>query len=145
MIPVATTSAAPRIGVLINNYNNGPWLRACVDSVLAQTRPADEIVVYDDGSTDDSVAVLRSYGDRIRLLEGVHDFVRPGMHSQGHAVAAAFAASNGALATRAFIEAPAARGVAAAERGLVGQLASLFLNGGIVTGSNAALAFAGLP
>ncbi len=85
----------PSISVLINNYNNGPWLRACVDSVLAQTRPADEIIVYDDGSTDDSLAILRSYGDRIRLIEGIHDFGRPGMHSQGHAMAAAFAASTG--------------------------------------------------
>ncbi|MEY4489436.1 MAG: hypothetical protein RIQ79_1944 [Verrucomicrobiota bacterium] len=83
----------PRVGVLINNYNNGPWLRACVDSVLAQTRPADEVIVYDDGSSDDSLAILQSYGDRITLLAGAHDFTRSGIASQTHAVAGAFAAS----------------------------------------------------
>jgi glycosyltransferase involved in cell wall biosynthesis len=93
MNPAAIPSAGPRIGVLINNYNNGPWLRACVDSVLAQTRPPDEIIVYDDGSTDDSLAILRSYGDRLRLIEGVHDQSRPGIVSQGAALAGAFAAS----------------------------------------------------
>jgi hypothetical protein len=49
MNPAAIPSAGPRIGVLINNYNNGPWLRACVDSVLAQTRPPDEIIVCTGG------------------------------------------------------------------------------------------------
>ena len=93
MIPVATTSAAPRIGVLINNYNNGPWLRACVDSALAQSRPPDEVIVYDDGSTDDSLAILRAYGDRIRLIEGVHQHSRHAFASQFAAVCAAFAAS----------------------------------------------------
>ena len=82
-----------RVAVLINNYNNGPWLRACVDSALAQSRPPDEVVVYDDGSTDDSVEILRSYGDRIRLIEGVHQHSRHGFASQFAAVCAAFAAS----------------------------------------------------
>jgi glycosyltransferase involved in cell wall biosynthesis len=93
MIPVATTSAAPRIGVLINNYNNGPWLRACVDSALAQSRPPDEVIVYDDGSTDDSLAILRAYGDRIRLIEGVHVDARHAFASQFAGIRAAFAAS----------------------------------------------------
>ncbi len=82
-----------RVAILINNYNNGPWVRACVDSALDQTRPADEIIVYDDGSTDDSPAILRSYGDRIRLIEGIHDHSRSGRASAAHAIAAAFAAS----------------------------------------------------
>ena len=82
-----------RVGVLINNYNNGPWLRACVDSVLGQTRPPDEIIVYDDGSTDDSLAILRSYGDRLRLIAGVHDHSLPGRACQGAALHHAFAAS----------------------------------------------------
>lgn len=83
----------PVIGVLINNYNNGPWIRACIDSVLAQTRPADEIIVYDDGSTDDSISILRSYGDRIRLIEGVHDHSLHGRTCQARAIYAAFSAS----------------------------------------------------
>ena len=85
----------PRVGVLINNYNNGPWLRVAVDSVLAQNRPVDEIIVYDDGSTDDSLSILRTYGDPILLIKGIHDFGRPGIVSQGAALAGAFAVSRG--------------------------------------------------
>lgn len=43
-------------------------LRECVDSVLAQTRAIDQIMVVNDGSTDDTEAVVRSYGDRIVLI-----------------------------------------------------------------------------
>ncbi len=82
-----------RVGILINNYNNGRWLRECVDSALAQSRPVNEIIVYDDGSSDDSVAILRAYGERIKLIEGVHRHDRSGIASQAAAVAAAFSAS----------------------------------------------------
>jgi cellulose synthase/poly-beta-1,6-N-acetylglucosamine synthase-like glycosyltransferase len=81
------------VGILINNYNNGRWLRACVDSVLAQTRAADEVIVYDDGSTDDSVAILREYGARIHLIEGRHDHTRSGRASQAAGMLGAFVAS----------------------------------------------------
>lgn len=91
--PFTPPKNMPRVGVLINNYNNGPWLRAAVDSVLAQTRPADEIIAYDDGSTDDSIATLRGYGDRIRLIEGVHDDTRSGRASQAAALYHAFSTS----------------------------------------------------
>ncbi len=84
-----------KISVLINNYNNGPWLRQCVDSALTQTRPADEVIVYDDGSTDDSIALLRTYGDRIRLILGKHDDRLSPIQCAAAAVAKAFAASAG--------------------------------------------------
>ncbi|OAM89135.1 glycosyltransferase [Termitidicoccus mucosus] len=58
----------PTRSILINNHNYAPFLRACIDSALAQVRPGDEIVVYDDGSTDDSRAILASYGGRIRAV-----------------------------------------------------------------------------
>ena len=70
-----------------SNNNNGPWWRAGVDSVLARTRPADEIIVYDGGSTDDSLSIFRSYGNRIRLIEGLRDAIRPGTASQGAVIA----------------------------------------------------------
>jgi glycosyltransferase involved in cell wall biosynthesis len=81
------------VSILIDTYNNGPWLRACVDSALAQTHPADEVIVYDDGSSDDSLAILRSYGERITLIAGVHDSSRSGRSSQRAAIRAAFAKS----------------------------------------------------
>lgn len=55
----------PRLSVIINNYNYGRFLRQCIDSVLNQTVPADEVIVVDDGSTDESREVMESYGDRI--------------------------------------------------------------------------------
>jgi glycosyltransferase involved in cell wall biosynthesis len=85
----------PTASILINNYNNGPWLRDCVNSALAQTRPADEVIVYDDGSTDDSVAILRSYGGSIRLIEGVHDYTISGRENQKVAIHRAFLTSSG--------------------------------------------------
>jgi hypothetical protein len=41
-----------KFSVLINNHNYGPYLRECVESVLAQTRPPDEVIVVDNGSDD---------------------------------------------------------------------------------------------
>jgi len=79
--------------VFITNYNNGPWIGACVDSALAQTQLPDEIIVYDDGSTDDSLSILRTYGRRITLIEGIHDHTRTGRASAAAGQAACFAAS----------------------------------------------------
>ncbi|MBY5369118.1 MULTISPECIES: glycosyltransferase family 2 protein [Rhizobium] len=54
-----------KISVLINNYNYATYLRACIDSALEQDYPEFEVVVVDDGSTDDSRQILASYGERI--------------------------------------------------------------------------------
>jgi glycosyltransferase involved in cell wall biosynthesis len=56
------------ISVVINNYNYGRFLAEAIQSVLDHST-ADEVIVVDDGSTDDSVSVARRFGDRIRLVE----------------------------------------------------------------------------
>jgi glycosyltransferase involved in cell wall biosynthesis len=56
----------PLVSVLIPAFNAGPWIRAAIDSCLHQTYSPIEIVVVDDGSTDDTQETLRSYGGRIR-------------------------------------------------------------------------------
>jgi glycosyltransferase involved in cell wall biosynthesis len=59
----------PLISVIIPNYNYGRYLAQAIDSVLEQTYPHVEVIVVDDGSTDDSLNVLQSYGERIRWTQ----------------------------------------------------------------------------
>ena len=59
---------SPVVCVIIPAYNAAGFIRRAVDSVLAQTFQDFELLVVDDGSTDDTRTVLASYGDRIRLL-----------------------------------------------------------------------------
>lgn len=50
-----------RLAVVIPSYNHAHYIHLALDSVLAQTRPADRIIVIDDGSTDASLQVLEPY------------------------------------------------------------------------------------
>ena len=56
------------MSVVIPCHNAEKWVAEAVDSCLNQTYQPIEIIVVDDGSTDDSVRRLVSYGDRIRLV-----------------------------------------------------------------------------
>ncbi len=56
------------ISAIIPVQNGERYLAAAIDSVLAQTCPPDEVIVVDDGSTDGSSAVARSFGPPIRVL-----------------------------------------------------------------------------
>ena len=60
--------ASPLVSVIIPNHNYGRYLRQAVESALGQTYPHREVLVVDDGSDDDSEAVLRGYGGRIRWV-----------------------------------------------------------------------------
>jgi glycosyltransferase involved in cell wall biosynthesis len=62
------TAASIRISVVIPAYNRQRWLGRAIDSVLSQERPADEIIVVDDGSTDGTGQVASGYGKRIRYI-----------------------------------------------------------------------------
>lgn len=57
-----------QISVIIPAYNAESTIKRAIDSVLAQSRPADEIIVIDDGSTDGTAELVRSYGDVIRYF-----------------------------------------------------------------------------
>lgn len=62
-----------KISVLIPCYNEEKTIDACVDSILAQTRPPDEIIVVNDGSSDRSAEILKSFGRKIRLAHTPHN------------------------------------------------------------------------
>src|SRR5215212_5508344 len=56
---------SPLVSVIISNYNYGRFLREAVDSALNQTYSNVEVIVVDDGSTDNSREIIASYGDQI--------------------------------------------------------------------------------
>lgn len=56
------------VSVIISSYNYGHFLGATIESVLAQTRPAKEIIIIDDGSTDNSAEVAASFGERVKFV-----------------------------------------------------------------------------
>lgn len=58
------------ISILIPCYNAEKWIGTAVESALAQTYPHCEVVVVDDGSSDESIEVLKTFGDRIRWETG---------------------------------------------------------------------------
>ena len=63
----------PLVTVLVAVHNGGAALRASVDSILGQTFADFELVVVDDGSTDDTAGFLASVADsRLRVLSGPH-------------------------------------------------------------------------
>jgi glycosyltransferase involved in cell wall biosynthesis len=56
------------VSVIISNYNYGQFLNDAVDSALNQTYKPVEIIVVDDGSTDNSREIIKSYGNRITAI-----------------------------------------------------------------------------
>jgi glycosyltransferase involved in cell wall biosynthesis len=56
------------VTVLINNYNYQEYLRQAIDSAIAQDYQPIEIIVVDDGSTDNSRLIISQYGAKIRVV-----------------------------------------------------------------------------
>lgn len=61
--------SAPEIDVVILNYNYARFVGDAITSALAQTDPFQRIVVVNDGSTDDSLAVIGAFGDRVKIVD----------------------------------------------------------------------------
>jgi glycosyltransferase involved in cell wall biosynthesis len=59
----------PKVSIIIPTYNRLPMLKEAVDSVLAQDFEDMELIIVDDGSTDETSEEMRRYGGRVKLLQ----------------------------------------------------------------------------
>ncbi len=81
-----------KISAIVPVYNGERHLAETLDSVFAQTHPADEVIAVDDGSTDGSGEILRRYGARITVVrqanQGVAGARNAGLaHARGDVIA----------------------------------------------------------
>ncbi len=60
------------IGIVISTYNNPAWLEKTLWGYLFQTRPADEIIIADDGSDDRTRTLIDSFRDRLPIKHVWH-------------------------------------------------------------------------
>jgi glycosyltransferase involved in cell wall biosynthesis len=78
-------TADPHVSVVVTAFNHGPYIAEAIGSVLAQTYTNREIIVVDDGSTDDSPKVLAGFGDAISMIrqpnQGVAGARNRGIHA----------------------------------------------------------------
>ncbi|TCM65868.1 glycosyltransferase [Rhizobium sp. BK068] len=81
--PSSPVKHSPLISIVMPTRNHGHFIRASIDSVLNQTYNNVELVVMDGASTDDTVEILKSYGERIRWVSepdrGQADAINKGM------------------------------------------------------------------
>lgn len=82
----------PLVSIVTPSFNQAQFLRASIDSVLAQTYPHVDYLVVDGGSTDGSLEVLRSFGDRVRWISEQDD-------GQSDAIAKGFERTSGEILT----------------------------------------------
>lgn len=83
-------SINPLVSVIIGNYNYGNFIAEAIESVLGQTYRNFELIVVDDGSTDNSRKIIQSYQDKLTAI-----FQRNG--GQGAAFNAGFAVAKGEI------------------------------------------------
>ena len=62
----------PVVSILVPVYNASQWLRQCLDSIVGQSYESLQVVLVDDGSTDESLAICREYAERYPFVEAYH-------------------------------------------------------------------------
>lgn len=63
----------PKLSVVIPNYNHARFLPICLDAILEQSVPADEIIILDDASTDHSLEVIEAYAAKHPVIRVVRN------------------------------------------------------------------------
>lgn len=66
--PGAQFAPNGRLCCIMPSFNYGRFIETAIESVLAQTRPADEVIVIDDGSNDGTLEKLSRFADRVRIV-----------------------------------------------------------------------------
>ena len=62
----------PLVSILIPCYNAEKWVRQCIQSALDQTYPNKEVIVVNDGSSDNSLEIIKSFDNKIKWETGSH-------------------------------------------------------------------------
>jgi GT2 family glycosyltransferase len=78
MLTMSAQMERPLISIIMPVYNGERFIQEAIDSVFAQTEDDFELIVVDDGSTDATLAILETYGDRLTVLR---------QQNSGHAAA----------------------------------------------------------
>jgi len=88
--PANSMAGWPVVSVITPSYNQGRFIRATIESVLNQDYPNLEYIVMDGGSSDETAAIVREYGDRIV-------FISKPDHGQSQAINDGFRLAKGSL------------------------------------------------
>ena len=81
------------LSVLINNYNYGRYLDECIQSLQQQTYKNFEVILYDDGSSDNSIEIARKYSF-VKIISN-NNFGKFPSFNQANAINQSFALSKG--------------------------------------------------
>jgi hypothetical protein len=57
-----------KVAAVIATYNRARYLKPAIESLLCQSRPVDELIVVDDGSTDETAELVSTFGSRVRYF-----------------------------------------------------------------------------
>lgn len=64
--------SSPLVSIIIPNFNYSQFVKSAVETALDQTYSNTEVIVVDDGSTDESLKVLQKFGNKIKLIRQEH-------------------------------------------------------------------------
>ncbi|MCP5158256.1 MAG: glycosyltransferase [Gammaproteobacteria bacterium] len=67
-ISSSNVSSMPLVSVIMPSYNTSRYIKEAIDSVLAQDYPNKELILIDDGSTDGTIDLVRSYRSQLKLI-----------------------------------------------------------------------------